>query len=129
MRIRRIIYLTAAAFLILYIFNSFNDSAVNLNKLPAPVTVESIIEDFKDLSDNNELSIESITYQDTKKLYVPVNYTGQSGEVFYLVIASDIYKYKIETVTENEKDRLVYRLNDRFVNITLPESKFKIYEI
>lgn len=118
-----------AAFLVLYIFNSANDSTVNLYKLPTPISVESIIEDFEDLSDNNEIPSEEVLNEGTKRLYIPKDYTGQSGEVFYLGIASNIYMYKIETLTENEKEVLVYRLDDMFVNIALPQSKFNIHEI
>lgn len=129
MRYRRIIYISVAAFLILYIFNSINDSTVNYNKLPAPISIDTIIEDFEDLSDNSELPSEVVNYQGTKNLYLPLEYTGQSGEVFYLVMASDIYMYKIEALSKDDKDVLVYKLKDVFVNITLPEYKFNIYEI
>lgn len=122
--------MAVAAFLILYIFNSVNDSTVNLNKLPDPINVGTIIEDFKDLSDNGELPREAAQYEGGKRLYVPLDYTGQSGEVFYLLIDSDIYMYKIEAEDKgSKKDVLIYELNDIFVNIALPESKFKIYEI
>lgn len=126
MRYRRIIYIAGAAFLILYLLN-VTDHFNFISTQPATMEVKTIIEDFKDLSDNEELPAQVREDKELKELYIPLDYAGQSGEVFYLVIDSSIYKYKI--VAQDNKTKLIYELKDTFYNIVLPSSKFNIYEI
>ncbi|HZK42670.1 MAG TPA: hypothetical protein VFC73_00065 [Syntrophomonadaceae bacterium] len=130
MRYRRIIYLAIVAFLIIYLFN-YNDSSSleDISLQPENIEIAALIDDFKDLSDNDELPLEVITADYPRNLYIPHDFTGQSGELFYLSIDNSIYKYKIELLEDNDKASFVYILKDVFENITLPESKFKKHAI
>lgn len=122
MRLRRILYLALAAFLILYLFNNvFREPSLSTL---VTIGVDDIISDFADLTDNPELP--ATINGSEKYLYVPKDFTGVSGQVFYLVI-DDIYQYKIES--GEDKEKLNYNLKNTFNNIRLPEDRFNIYEI
>ncbi len=126
MRYRRIIYLALGAFLIIYLFNNNNLLDLAPSK-PATIKVADIIKDFGDLSDNPELTSPVKNENGDKYLYVPLDYTGQAGEVFYLVADDAIYKYKIELPADSQS--ISYSLKDTFNNIVLPETKFTVYDL
>lgn len=124
MRFRRILYLAAAAFLLLYLFsNSLFDA--NPSK-PVIIMAEDIIKDFTDLSDNSELPSTANLPGQEKYLYISKDFKGQVGEVFYIV-ADEIYQYKIELATDSQT--ISYNLKNSFNNIRLPEDRFTIYDL
>ncbi len=124
MRFRRILYLAAAAFLLLYLFNNSLFDA-NPSK-PVIIMAEDIIKDFTDLSDNSELPPTANLPGQEKYLYISKDFKGQVGEVFYIV-ADEIYQYKIELATDSQT--ISYNLKNSFNNIRLPEDRFTIYDL
>lgn len=124
MRFRRILYLGAAAFLLLYLFNNILFDSTPSR--PAIIRAEDIIKDFTDLSDNPELPSTANSPGQEKYLYVPRDFKGQAGAVFYVVI-DDIYQYKIEMATDSQT--ISYNLKNSFNNIRLPEERFTIYDL
>lgn len=89
--------------------------------MPIGIKASDIVEEFKDLSNTAD--------NDLKRLYFPKDFSGQAGDVFYLVVEEQIYKYKIEVAEGKSSLDLVYELKDTYDSIVLPTDKFKIFDL
>ncbi|HZJ83988.1 MAG TPA: hypothetical protein VFD02_00410 [Syntrophomonadaceae bacterium] len=119
MRIRRIIYLALVAFLLIFLFNMDNNLFGSRTPMPIGIRTSDIVKEFQDLP--------STVDSDLKSLYFPKDFSGQAGDVFYLVVEEKVYKYKIEILEGESSVDLVYELKDTYDSIALPQDKFKIF--
>lgn len=122
MNIRRIIYLAIIAFLIIYLFSFSDNNSKPQYSIPPKLETADIIASFKG-------SEEVSSIHGGKRLYFPTEFTGQAGEVFYLVVDKKNYKYKLELVENADKPILTYEFKESYDNYILPEAKFSIYDL
>lgn len=122
MKIRRIIYLAMLAFVFIYVVNFYGKDFNDFQAIPLPLEISEIMSDFVYPEEIEESSL-------AKQLYFPRNFTGNAGEVFYLVTDDYIYKYKLLLLVTGKKETTTYLLHDKYENLVLPADKFDIYDL
>lgn len=128
---RRVVYFTIIAALILGYVYYYSSHKAEVISVPS-ISREIILQDFKDLEDN-EIPKGQLggTFYPTI-INFPTDFSGHKGQEFYVTMEDGhiilTQKYLIELIdNEGQQQELMYKVKDNWENFIPPEGKFESY--